>query len=211
MTTLKTVLDKAERPADFARAYADYLERLLRALDTGAVAAFIEELERAWAGRHTVFIAGNGGSAATAAHMVNDLSFGIRPGPDGPSLDVRSLADNVPLLTAIANDHAYDEVFVRQLALQYRQGDCIVLISASGNSPNIIRAAEWAKARGARIVGLVGFDGGRLRDLSDVVIHVATAPGEYGPVEDLHLVIDHMVTLWLQARSHARFGVAAAR
>jgi D-sedoheptulose 7-phosphate isomerase len=201
MTTLQAILAQSRDAASFARAYAAYLGELLARIDADGIAAAVRELERARAGGHTVFIAGNGGSSSTASHMVNDFSFGARPASGAPSLDARSLSDNVPLLTAIANDHAYDHVFVRQLEMQYRPGDRLLVLSASGNSPNIVQAASWAKARGGVVIGLVGFDGGALAPLCDVLIHVKTPKGEYGPVEDLHLIVDHIVTLWLQSRT----------
>jgi D-sedoheptulose 7-phosphate isomerase len=108
-----------------------------------------------------------------------------------------SLVDNQALLTAQANDEGYDSVFVAQLESLLRPGDVVLGITASGNSPNLIEAFSFARAHGAVTVGLLGFDGGRLRELSDVAVTVRTAKGEYGPVEDLHLVIDHIVTNYL--------------
>src|SRR5665213_424698 len=199
--TLQSILDACTNPDDFARAYAVYLGELVARIEPGAIGRLIEELELARTAHHKVFIAGNGGSSSTAAHMVNDLCFGARPGDGGAGLDARCLSDNVPLLTAIANDHAYELVFVRQLEMAYRPGDRLIVLSASGNSPNIVRAAAWVKERGGVVIGLVGFNGGELRSLCDVLIHIKTANGEYGPVEDLHLVIDHVVTVWLQSRA----------
>jgi D-sedoheptulose 7-phosphate isomerase len=201
MTTLQSILAQSRDPAGFARAYAAHLGELLAHLDVDALATLVGELERARSGHHTLFVAGNGGSSSTASHMVNDFSFGARPASGATCLDVRCLSDNIPLLTAIANDHAYDHVFVRQLEMQYRPDDRLLVLSASGNSPNVVQAAAWVKARGGTVMGLVGFDGGELSRLCDIVLHVKTPKGEYGPVEDVHLVIDHIVTLWLHART----------
>lgn len=183
----------------FAGGYIDCLRDTLSRMDTAAVAAFIELLLDIRDRGACVFFIGNGGSAATASHFANDIAIGSRTGDDRPFRAV-SLTDNVPVIMAIANDEGFERVFVDQLKVQMRDGDALVAISASGNSPNILGAVEYAKARGAPVVGLTGFDGGRLRELADISIHVETAPGEYGPVEDSHMVIDHLVGSYLARR-----------
>jgi len=192
-------LDAATTPVDFAQRYLAYVAELLSRLDPVAIGAFIEEVEAARAAGQTVFIVGNGGSAATASHMATDFGFGTR-GVSGAPFRALSLTDNTSLLTAISNDDGYRHVFVRQLRIHYRAGDRLVCISASGNSPNVLAAAAWVRAEGGRVIGLVGFDGGELRALCDVAIHVATPRGQYGPVEDAHLVVNHLVTAWLMHR-----------
>jgi len=139
----------------------------------------------------TVFIAGNGGSATTASHMVTDLMFGR--GLPEPGLRVVGLADNQAVITATGNDLSFGEVFARQVRRLSRAGDVLILVSASGNSPNIIKAAEEARSLGVTVIGLTGFDGGQLAGLSDVSIHVPSESGAYGPVEDVHLIINHML------------------
>ncbi|HEV8660583.1 MAG TPA: SIS domain-containing protein, partial [Thermoanaerobaculia bacterium] len=108
-----------------------------------------------------------------------------------------SLTDNVPIMTAIANDYGYEQVFVLQLKTLAAAGDVIVAISASGNSPNVLRAIEWGNEIGAITVGLTGFDGGELRRLAQIAVHVPTSKGEYGPVEDIHMVLDHLIGSFL--------------
>ena len=186
-------------PAAYAAAYLRYVGELAATLDPDAIAAFIRLLEDARRGGHTVFFIGNGGSAATASHFANDIAIGTRTGDNRPFRAV-SLTDNVAVMTAIANDEGYQNLFVDQLKVHMRDGDALVAISASGNSPNVIAAIDYAKSRGATVVGLSGFDGGRLRDVADISIHVDTAKGEYGPVEDLHMVVDHLVGSYLMAR-----------
>jgi D-sedoheptulose 7-phosphate isomerase len=198
MHTLENILKESTDPAQFARAYLDYLSGLLRGLDPKAVADFIRELESARAKANTVFVIGNGGSAATASHMANDLSVGAHPSDGSPPFRVLSLTDNVAAMTAIGNDAGYENLFVYQLRAHYRPGDRLVAISASGNSPNLVEAARWVKKQGGRIVALVGFDGGELKRLADVLIHVHTPKGEYGPVEDVHMIMDHLVYSWLK-------------
>jgi D-sedoheptulose 7-phosphate isomerase len=107
------------------------------------------------------------------------------------------LTDNVPVLTAIGNDNGYEEVFVRQLKIMGRPGDVLVAISASGNSPNVLRAMEHAKSVGIKTVALTAFDGGKMKLLADDGVHVPTAPKEYGPAEDAHMVLDHLIGAYL--------------
>lgn len=186
-------------PGAYAGAYLDYLASCFAALDRDALARFVELLLAARESGHAVFFIGNGGSAATASHFANDISIGTRTGDDKPFRAV-SLTDNVAVMTALANDEGYDRMFVDQLKVHMRDGDSLVAISASGNSPNVIAAVEYAKTCGATVVGLTGFDGGRLKELSDISLHVPTAQGEYGPVEDVHMIFDHLVGSYLNAQ-----------
>lgn len=185
-------------PAGYARAYLDYLGSCFQSIDSAAVEAFIRLLLAARMSGNTVFFIGNGGSAATASHFANDISIGTRTGDDKPFRAV-SLTDNVAVMTALANDEGYDRMFVDQLRVHLREGDSLVAISASGNSPNLIEAVDYARTRGATVVGLTGFDGGKLRERSDISLHVPTAKGEYGPVEDVHMIFDHLVGSYLIA------------
>jgi D-sedoheptulose 7-phosphate isomerase len=182
-------------PAEFARGYIAYVAEVLAAIDPAEVAAFIATLLDARDRSATVYFIGNGGSAATASHFGNDLTIGTRTAER--HFRVVSLTDNVAVMTAIANDFGYDQVFERQLNTVLDAGDVVVAISASGNSPNLIRAIHFAKRRGARTVGLTAFDGGELRKIVDVAVHVPTHRGEYGPAEDGHMVLDHLVTAYL--------------
>lgn len=203
VNNVDAMLAAAAGAADFARRYVAYVGRLAAELDVAALEAFVDVLERARRDGRTVFLVGNGGSAATASHWANDLMLGTREGT-APALRAVSLADNVPVLTAIANDREYADVFVGQLDALFQRGDVVVAISASGNSPNVVRAVEYANAHGGTTVGVLGFDGGRLKARCGIAIVVATPAGEYGPVEDIHMVIDHLVTAWLKHRFRSR-------
>ena len=132
-------------------------------------------------------------------HFANDLSIGTRTGDNRPFRAI-SLTDNVAVMTALANDEGYDAMFIDQLKVHFSEGDSLVAISASGNSPNVIVAVEYVKSRGGTVVGLTGFDGGKLRQLSDISLHVATDKGEYGPVEDMHMIFDHLIGSYLIAQ-----------
>jgi D-sedoheptulose 7-phosphate isomerase len=189
-------------PEHFAREYVRHLSSVLASIDAGTVASFAGVLLEARSRGAAVFFIGNGGSAATASHFANDLAIGTctweKP------FRVTSLTDNVPVLTALANDLGYEEVFVRQLQIMLRPGDVLVAISASGNSPNVLRAVEYANLHEAITVGLTGFDGGRLRQIVKVSVHVPTGHGEYGPVEDAHMVLDHLLGAFLKLACRAQ-------
>ena len=188
----------AGAPAAYARAYLDYLASCFQLVDSGSVQEFVRLLLDAREFGNTVFFIGNGGSATTASHFANDISIGTRTGDNKPFRAV-SLTDNVAVMTALANDEGYDRMFVDQLRVHLRDGDSLVAISASGNSPNLIEAVDYARSRGATVVGLTGFDGGKLREKSDISLHVPTAKGEYGPVEDVHMILDHLIGSYLIA------------
>lgn len=182
-------------PVAFAESYIGYLAEVLRRIDARSIGRFVALLQDARARGATIFFIGNGGSAATASHFANDLSIGTG------ALDIPfravSLTDNHAIVTAIANDFGYDQVFERQLRVQARPGDVLVGISASGNSPNLVRAFEYAKPAGIRTVAITAFDGGKLKTMADDGIHVPTEPKEYGPAEDAHMMLDHLVSAYL--------------
>ncbi len=180
--------------------YQNYIDRLHQALDSIApdsVEAGFALIYHALEDGRTVYIIGNGGSASTASHMACDLGKGASV-PGKPRLRVVSLTDNMAHFSAIANDISYDAVFVEQLRNLLLPGDVLIGISASGNSPNVVDAFSCARGIGAKTIGLVGFTGGKMKKLSDVVIHVESS--EYGPVEDAHLSINHIWTEQLRAR-----------
>lgn len=206
MNRLDAMFGEAADPAAFAAAYAEHLCALIRGLDMRAVGRFVELLLEAREAGRRIFFIGNGGSAATASHFANDIAIGTRAG--GKPFKAVSLTDNVAQITAIANDDGYEHVFTRQLEVLMEPGDVVVAISASGNSPNVVRALDLATRRGNRTVALTGFDGGQIARQADLVLHVRTAKGEYGPVEDVHMIIDHLVGAYLGRAVRAE---AAAR
>lgn len=195
--TPKNNLDRifTSDPVAFAKAYLDYLQTVLKRIDTKEIGRFIETLLDARKRGATIFFIGNGGSAATASHFANDLSVGTND-YDQPFRAV-SLTDNVPIITAIGNDFGYEDIFVRQLRILGKKGDVLVGISASGNSPNLLKAFDYARSAGIRIVAITAFDGGKMKGLADQGIHVPTDPKEYGPAEDAHMVLDHLVGAYL--------------
>jgi len=199
--TIDRLFDKTGNARDFASGYLAYLSQLLQKLDINSIGSFIEELESCRERGSTILIAGNGGSASTASHMINDLSMDIlKKSHTEKPFRAFSLTDNTSLITAIANDDGYHNVFVNQLKIYYKPGDILIAISASGNSPNVVNAVTWVKDQGGRTIGVIGFDGGKLRHLCDLIVHVETPKGEFGPVEDIHLILNHLAALYLQCK-----------
>jgi D-sedoheptulose 7-phosphate isomerase len=182
-------------PVEFARAYLEYVQTVLRRIDVGEIASFIRTLLDARERGATVFFMGNGGSAATASHFANDLAIGTND-YERPFRAV-SLADNVAILTAIGNDFGYDEIFVRQVRVLGKRGDVLVGISASGNSPNLLKAFAYADSAGIASVAITAFDGGKMKTAAKQGIHVPTGLKEYGPAEDAHMVLDHLIGAYL--------------
>jgi D-sedoheptulose 7-phosphate isomerase len=187
-------------PVAFAGAYMDYLTSVLKTIDAREIGQFIETLLDARESGVTIYFIGNGGSAATASHFANDIAIGTNS-YDKPFRAV-SLTDSNAIITAVGNDFGYEEIFVRQMRVLGKAGDVVVAISASGNSPNLIRALEYAKSIGIKTVAITAFDGGKMKQIADEGIHVPTAPKEYGPAEDAHMVLDHLVGAYLMRFIH---------
>ncbi len=174
----------------------DYLASLTAELDRLDVDALLRIVTRLRAARDAgamVFTAGNGGSAATASHWVNDLAKATRR-PGRRSFRVIGLADNISWFSALANDEGYERVFAGQLENLARPGDVLIVISASGNSPNLIRAVDHAREARMTSIALLGFDGGQLLKRVDEAFWVPTPYGAYGLVESIHSVACDIVT-----------------
>ncbi|MDD4269988.1 MAG: SIS domain-containing protein [Pirellulales bacterium] len=184
----------------------EYLARLceeLGRLDRAPIVRLAEAIYAAWQADRFIFVFGNGGSAATASHVCEDLGKNaLRPGDlhDDKRRRVRvlSLTDNVSWITALGNDLAYEEVFSQQLRQYASPGDLAIAISGSGNSPNIIAAVDWANQRGLKTFGMTGYNGGRLKQIQHDGIHVDLA--DMGMVESIHASILH----WVVEDIHAR-------
>lgn len=177
---------------DFVNKYKKSLIDLIQGIDVEIVKEIIGKFDEIEKKNAYIYILGNGGSAATASHMVNDLGIGLKR-RGIKNLKIQSLADNTPVCTAIANDIGYENIFFMQLQEILQPHDIVIAISCSGNSPNIIKAVKYAKEIGSCVVGLTGFDGGELKHLSDINFHVEAKSGDYGLVEDIHMILDHMI------------------
>lgn len=184
--------------SQFAKDYLADLKGVLDRLPLEPFDKILAVIEEAHAAGKQIFVIGNGGSAATASHMMNDLNKGTL-GHKGDAtwkrFKVIALTDNVSLMTAWGNDTDYNHIFSEPLKNLGNRGDVLICISASGNSPNIIAAIEAAKQIGIKVVGLGGFGGGKMAQLADVCLLVPS--NGYGPVEDVHMIVDHILTGYL--------------
>ncbi len=173
--------------------FVEYFGRVsgtLERLDPEAVLRLVHLLLGARENENTIFIFGNGGSGATASHVTGDFLKGISFGLD-KRFRIQCLNDNVPGMMAISNDLTYDEIFIEQLKVFLHRNDIVIGISGSGNSVNVIRALEYAKASGAITVALCGFRGGKIKDIADLVIHAPVQDMEV--TEDIHIIIFHAI------------------
>jgi len=189
--------------SNFALAAGAYLQRLQSCFTAEVLAAvetLAEELRLAWIqGRH-VYICGNGGSAANAIHMANDLHYGIGacgPGPSLPGLRVEALPANAGIITCLANDTGYDNIYAHQLRVKGQPGEVLIVLSGSGNSANVVRALETANDLGLKTFAILAYSGGRCRELAQVPIHLAIDDMQIA--EDTQLVVGHLCMQWLQS------------
>jgi D-sedoheptulose 7-phosphate isomerase len=176
---------------DAINSYFAELEQMIASISLPHLQAILRLLEEAYRNGHRIFIMGNGGSAATSSHFALDLAKNtIMPG--APRLKAISLTDHVPLITAWSNDTAYEHVFAEQLAGMIEPGDVAVGVSTSGNSPNVINALYLAKQVGAATIGLLGAEGGKIKDIVDAYV---LAPGRnIEQEEDAHMILAHIIT-----------------
>jgi len=189
--------------------FHEFVQSYRRGLDGCFGELSLEKLERvagllfeAQEKGRKIFVLGNGGSASTSSHMAVDLGKGtLLPGQ--PRLRVISLADNIGLITAWANDASYEVVFTEQLENLLEPGDVVIGVTASGNSPNVLHAMKFARERGAITVGFIGFGGGKLKEMVDIDITVSSR--NYGIVEDFHLSLNHILSQYLKQTATARF------
>ena len=172
------------------RDYFNKVQDVLSKLDTGIISEVANLLIKTLNNERTIYIFGNGGSASTALHFQNDLNRTLADYTP-KKFKVNCLSDNISTLTAIANDFSYDEVFAKQLENQLSENDIVIAISGSGNSLNVIRAVEYAKIKNVKIVSFTGFNGGKLRLLSDYDLNVGIDDMQI--TEDVHLIFNHLL------------------
>jgi len=174
--------------------YCMSLNAALKSSDWEKITFLSETLLECWQTDRRIFICGNGGSAANAAHIANDLLYGISK-KLGTGLKVQALSANPAVLTCLANDEGYDNIFSHQLAVQANKNDVLVVLSSSGNSPNILKVLEEAKRIGVLSFAILGYSGGKAHPLTDVPITYAVNDVQIS--EDLQVIIFHMVMQWL--------------
>jgi len=183
---------------NFIQSYLGELKDTLDNLSQEVIEQVLEILHEARLDNQQVFILGNGGSASTASHFVCDLGKNTRV-KGSPNFRVMGLTDNMALFSALANDEGYENVFAQQLATYIQQGDVVIGISTSGNSPNVVNAIQLANSVGAKTIGFTGFNSGKLGSLVDINLHVPSHSIEQ--VEDVHLVMEHLITKALRKRA----------
>lgn len=178
----------------------EYLEmeiKTLEALDVDMIDRGMREIEAAYRREGTIYIFGNGGSGSTASHYTNDFNKGLSENLEKKFRFV-CLNENIPTVLAVANDFGYEEVYRYQLRGRLRPGDLVIGISGSGNSKNVLNAIAYAKEQGVRTMGIVGYDGGELKRMADVSLHVPVMNMQLS--EDVHMIFDHlMMTVFAKA------------
>jgi D-sedoheptulose 7-phosphate isomerase len=189
-------------PRKLFKDYAALLSATLEAFDWTPVERLAYELRDCWQTGRQVFLCGNGGSGGNANHLANDFLYALSKTP-GSGLRVHSLSANPSVITCLANDEGYDQVFSLQLAVMARKGDVLIALSGSGNSPNILRALEEARRIGMTSYAVLGYSGGKANALADVPIHFDVDDMQIS--EDAQMVIGHMLMQWLHRQ---RSGIA---
>tara|TARA_B100000886_G_scaffold339471_1_gene305043 strand:+ start:17 stop:622 length:606 start_codon:yes stop_codon:yes gene_type:complete len=198
MKTLKHHFKKSKNFKIFAKKYIDYLSNSLKDLDLDSLDEIRKELEIVKRKKKTIFVFGNGGAAATAITIANDLGFDImKKSKSKKTFNIVCLNENQSVITAIANDTGYENIFLNQLKIKFMKDDVAIILSASGNSTNLIKAAKWLKGKG-KVFALLGFDGGKLLNYCNKHILIKSLKSDYGPVEDIQLVINHIFAHWFQ-------------
>ena len=184
--------------ASFAESYFKNLIDTFKKLDKKSILKLEREFLDIRKKNSTLYVFGNGGGAATAMTMANDLGFDIQKKTNKKTFKIISLNDNSSVITAIANDTGYDNIFLNQLKIHFKKNDKILIFSASGNSKNLVDAAKWVKKKGGKVISILGFDGGKLKKISSLAVHIKSLKGDYGPVEDIQLIINHILAHWFQ-------------
>jgi len=183
--------------------YIEGLSGCLKELSRQDIDGIAEAIFAAYKKGRQIFIMGNGGSAATASHFARDLTIGTRA-KGKPRIQAASLTDSVVMVTALANDVDYSSIFQEQLIGHVQKGDVAIGISASGNSPNVLKGMAFARSQGAVTIGLIGFGGGKLKELSDKAIILSSR--DYGQVEDIHMALAHMIAYILREKLEQHSG-----
>jgi D-sedoheptulose 7-phosphate isomerase len=179
---------------DFFTDYASRLQASLENAEWSGVALLAADIHECWLQQRQVFFCGNGGSAGNAIHLANDFLYGIAKRPGG-GLRVNALSANPAVITCLANDIGYERIYSEQLSVLANPGDVLIVLSGSGNSPNIVTALEQAKAMKVKSYAILGFTGGRCKQLADVSIHFPVDDMQIS--EDLQLIVGHMLMQWL--------------
>ena len=198
MSEIDKLAKKNNNIAIFAESYFQNLIDTFKKIDKKSILKLEREFLDIRKKNATLYVFGNGGGAATAMTMANDLGFDILKKTNKKTFKIISLNDNTSVITAIANDTGYDNIFLNQLKIHFKKNDKILIFSASGNSKNLVDAAKWIKKKGGKVISILGFNGGKLKKISHLVVHIKSKKGDYGPVEDAQLIINHIMAHWFQ-------------
>ncbi len=180
--------------------YFNSISEVLSKVDTLEVDKAIQKIEKTIACEGSIYVMGNGGSAATASHMRSDLANTVGC-VNNKKINIACLTDNISIVTAIANDFSYDLIFKKQLENRLKDGDLLIAISGSGNSKNILEAVEYANTKNIKTIAMTGFDGGKLKKLSQINLHVPINNMQIA--EDLHLLFNHLITYIFTCKKNA--------
>ncbi|WP_413208125.1 SIS domain-containing protein [Rhodospirillum sp. A1_3_36] len=192
-------------PIEMFAAYSKRLSQALDGCDWSIVAELAEDMLDAWKTGKQVFFCGNGGSAGNAVHLANDFIYGIGKTP-GSGIRSQALPANAAVLTCLANDEGYDQIYSIQLGVLARAGDILIALSGSGNSPNILKALEEGKRIGMKSYAVLGYSGGKAKALADRPIHLAINDMQIS--EDAQVIIGHMVMQYLWSKRHEVVGIS---
>ena len=192
------ILNKQKNIKIFAKNYFLNLIDVINSLNINKIEKLSKSLEIRRKNNKNIFVIGNGGSAVNASAMANDLGFDILKKTKKKPFKIISLTDNNAINSAISNDIGFENLFTSQIQSQYETGDMLLVLSVSGNSKNLIKASQWFKKNKGYVFGILGFDGGKLKKICNDYLVVKSQQGEYGPVEDLQLIINHILAHWYQ-------------
>lgn len=181
-------------PKEYFFNYSEKLKELLSSFDWTVVQELAKDLDICWREGRRVFFCGNGGSAGNAIHLANDFLYGIAKRTGG-GLRVLSLSDNPAVISCLANDLGYEYIYSEQLAVQANQGDLLIALSGSGNSSNIIRVLEQARIMNVKSYAILGFTGGKSKEIADVAVHFPI--NDMQIAEDMQVIVGHMLMQWL--------------
>ena len=200
MSQIKKLEKKNKKFSRFTKDYFNYLNNIFNKIDKKILDQLVGEFEEIRKSGKNLFVIGNGGGASTATTMANDLGFDIFKKTKKNPFTLIPLTNNSSIITAISNDVGYENIFINQLKINFKKRDRLLILSASGNSKNLIKAADWVKKNNGKVIGFIGFDGGKIKKLCDICVHLKSKKGDYGPVEDLQLIINHMLAHWFQEK-----------
>ncbi|MGC8737041.1 MAG: SIS domain-containing protein [Candidatus Hydrogenedens sp.] len=196
MYFMKNLFQSSPSFTDYYNGYCERLCQILTHLNKDVLTKIADVMWNKISEGKTLFLAGNGGSSSVLSHWVNDLVVGNYV-TNCPPIRAINLSDNQAVITALGNDEGYENIFIGQLRAFAKEGDLLIAMSVSGNSPNVIKVVEWAKEHEIKTIGIAGCDGGRMISLCDYGLLVASTKDEYGPVEDVFCIITHIISTFI--------------